>query len=97
MNGQSGPGGGGGGGGKFAGPFAGTSGFVASQYADDRVRRAKALELAVETVQAVRGFTNFQVVHTADLYEKYIADGTLPPRTQPDNTETEGESADGAV
>ena len=87
--------GGGGGGGKIGGPFAGTVGFSPGPYADDKARRAKALELAVETVQSVRGFTNFQVVHTADLYEKYIADGTLPPRTQP--ADDEEEPTDGAV
>ena len=63
---------------------------------DDPVaRRARALELAVQTVQAVRGFTNFQVVHMADLFEKYIADGTTPPR--PQTVTDEQEVTDGAV
>lgn len=40
--------------------------------------RTTALALAVETVQNVKNFTNYQVVHTAAVYEKYIWDAEVP-------------------
>lgn len=48
--------------------------------ATSRMVRAEALGLAVETVKSTRNFTNFQVVHTAKLYEDYIMDGSVPPQ-----------------
>lgn len=48
---------------------------------DNRGWRVQALELAIKTVANVQNFTNFQVVHTAKLYEAYIFDGTVPPIT----------------
>lgn len=48
---------------------------------DNRSWRVQALELAIKTVANVQNFTNFQVVHTAKLYESYIFDGTVPPVT----------------
>lgn len=37
------------------------------------------MEFALETVRNVRNFTNYQVVHTADLYQKFILTGETPP------------------
>lgn len=41
--------------------------------------RLRCLELAVDTVKMAREFSNFQVVHIADLYFKFSAEGTVPP------------------
>lgn len=60
--------------------------------------RTDALSLAVETVKNARNFTNFQVVHTAALYESYIWDGTVPPRTEaPRENEEVVETGDDTV
>lgn len=41
--------------------------------------RVRCMELAVDTVKMAREFSNFQVVHIADLYFKFVTDGTVPP------------------
>lgn len=51
--------------------------------------RLRALELAIDTVRNARDFSNYQVVSTADLYAKFIQDGTVPTVAR--------EDGDGAV
>lgn len=58
-----------------------------------RQSRANALSLAVETVKGAKNFTNFQVVHTAALYQNYIWDGTTPPVATQAPVEVQGETA----
>lgn len=45
----------------------------------DRHLRARALGLAVETVKNMRGFSDHQVVRTAELYATFIDSGEVPP------------------
>ena len=87
------------GGGKAAGPFSGQAAMAVRPHELDNERavRARALDLAVQTVQRVTGFTNYQVVHTADLYAKYISDGLVPPRAQVAPEEEPREESDGSV
>lgn len=61
-----------------------------------RDTRTAALSLAVDTVKNARNFTNFQVVHTAALYESYIWDGSVPPEPSQAPVGTQ-EDDDGAV
>jgi hypothetical protein len=51
--------------------------------------RVTALSLAVQTVSHVQGFTSFQVVQTAQLYEQYIVDGKVPPTATIPEPETQ--------
>lgn len=41
--------------------------------------RVQALELAIKTVATAQRFTVAQIINTADQYEKFISDGTVPP------------------
>jgi hypothetical protein len=50
---------------------------------EEQVRnRTRALELAIETVRLAKSFSNFQIVHTADLYAKFIETGAVPPQPE---------------
>jgi len=62
----------------IAGPYGSTA---TPQHELDHpvARRAKALEMAVETVRTVRDFSTYQVVHTAHLYEQFLETGSTPP------------------
>lgn len=54
---------------------------MASPLDNPTTRRAKALELAVETIRHAQKFTTFEVVHTAALYDSFMASGNTPPPT----------------
>jgi hypothetical protein len=57
----------------------------------DEQRRTAALHEAVETIKNVRGgFTTFQVVHTAALYERYLFTGETPPEPIPEPVVSQG-------
>lgn len=65
--------------------------------ADSEMRvRYAALELAVQTVRNMSGFSDAQVIRTAARYEKYITTGEIPVQPQPVAADPRGDS-DGPV
>lgn len=63
---------------------------------DERETRYVALELAVQTVQNMSGFSDAQVIRTAEKYEKYISSGLVPPIVAPAPADPRGDT-DGPV
>ena len=63
---------------------------------DERETRYLALELAVKTVRNMSGFSDAQVIRTADKYEKYISTGAVPPLATPPPADPRGDT-DGPV
>lgn len=62
----------------------------------DEVQRVTALGLAVETVRNLSGFSDAQVIRTADRYAKYIATGEIPQPVAPMPPDPRGDT-DGSV
>ena len=52
-------------------------------------RRAEALKYAVETMRTVQKFTNYQVVHTAALYDQFLENGATPPSVTEEDPDAE--------
>lgn len=63
---------------------------------EERGARYAALDLAVQTVRNLSGFSDAQIIRTADRYEKYITDGTIPQPPEPVAADPRGDS-DGLV
>lgn len=58
--------------------------------------RYRALELAVQTIRNVQGFSDAQIIRTADRYTKFITTGEVPQPVEPTPPDPRGDT-DGDV